>query len=577
MEVLGDLIRLDPTGQLPLPWSVRAHLGLETNTGVSVFLTEPGGGRISDILVTPLTPNKLGSTYSVEISVPEGMGAVKGVLSRVGRDVNVVISDTLTKEVRKKHTLNLVVEPARDDVGPQDFKRFLAKRLKVLGVRTGDIKPVYGSARLIPQPPLRIQNAFLPAFNWREDIAAKFPNIVGRYDLRKVVVSSNPDQRILRYIFPVRGVVQLDIPHYNLPGALSAITEEIADKHYNILSSRLSRTPRHPMNELMSVFVAVCEPEEPRDPDNKVDADKLCAAIKGVDKKYITIRAKHSFGRRASATRYSLPRDAQIVLPPERLLQQIQEEKRRAVRKFSAENENKRPKKLIFVSYRFVDNRPQTKPDVVKEHAASLAVIKKAINDAKCHYSTLPAPWERDTTAEAIFPALWAADACIVFAFNEEGVGLPSLSQAHEYGFFMGQRKPARMVVKHSDIGATAPLGNADGFIRLTYSLSENSKKLDPNDETEEGHAVKDAEPLYSLYQQVRRFIEGICEDPEEEPDELPHASLAAPPSVKVDTTLRRWKRAAKKTARPAKKTKARKSAKRSSPKAARRRRRAAP
>lgn len=593
MEVLGDLIRLDPSGQLPLPWSIRAHLGLESNTGVSIFLTQPEKGavkwptgrmrkrashldaigRIPDILVTPLTSHKLKQTFSVEISVPESQGAVREVLASLnGTDANVVLSDTLTREGREDHTINLVMEPAVK-MKPETFHNHLARVLKRWKVKRDDIRPVFDAADLLPQPPLRVQNGILPPFSWRELITRDYRDRVDSYDLRKVVVSSNPDRRILRYIFPIRGVVQLDIPHNNVPGALEAITGAINSAGYNILSSRLSRTPRFPMNDQMSVFVAVCEPVSPAaEADNAEDAARLRAEVKRIvleaDKNFIAVPRKlNSFGRKSSDTRYSLPRGAQIVLPPESLLRKIQEEKKLAEELYRTEFDEDRlvakhrlndalnaphkvgkkaaeqiesckraladidarrakyganPRKLIFLSHRFVEHRENAVPEIVREHTQSIEIIRKAIKDAGCFAFTLPAPWDREMTADAIFPSLWAANACLVLALDEKGSGAPSLSQAHEYGFFMGQRKKAFMLVAQSRLDQTHALGNLDGFVRLTYG----GKRIEAGDPTTKVSAdfvaldVGDPHPPFSLYNQVIKCVDALCEDPDEAPDQ---------------------------------------------------------
>lgn len=483
MEIQADLIKLDASGQLPLPWLVRAHLGLETNTGVSVFLTKPrhnairtaepkGNGkkitmaaqrptrekqpemRISDILVTPLTTGRLASTYSVDVVIPEGPGAIQRVLTKFNdrSRANIVVSETITLEGRERHKLSLVIEPTSDDITSDDFRDHVHGLLSEFDVKKDDVHLTFDTKQeLLPQAPLRIENAYLPSFDWRELIEDQ-PG-ADLYDLQSVVVSSDPAQRVLRFIFPKRGAFQLEVPHLNKAGALDAITRVIAENRFNILSSRLSRTPRPPMTELMSIFVAVCEPIE-RGRDRRHDrerAEQLCGAVREIDQTYITNKATATFGKRAERTRYPQPRHSRFVFPPDHLLKQMQAERSAVIEQFRQPTSRGRPKhrtfgspptpRIVFVSHRFVFNKKAASEETKREYKESLDVILKAIADAGCIAFAPRASFTPDTTAEVIYPRLWAADICLILALNEFGRGELSSSQAHEYGFFMGQRK----------------------------------------------------------------------------------------------------------------------------------------
>ena len=534
MEIQADLIKLDASGQLPLPWLVRAHLGLETNTGVSVFLTRPlerarvkatppavdGGSkraqrrekedsanlRISDILVSPLTTNRVKATFSVDVSIPEGPGAIQRVLSKFNdrSRANIVVSETITLEGRERHKLSLVIEPTTDDNTANDFRDYLQELLVEFSVKKSDIRLTFDTEQsLIFQAPLRIENAYLPSFNWKELIQEQ-PG-AHLYDLNSVVVSSDPAQRVLRFVFPKKGAFQLEVPHLNRAGALDAITRVIAENGFNIVSSRLSRTPRPPMTELMSVFVAVCEPlESGRDrAHNKRRAEQLCEAVRQIDQKYVTNKAMPSYGKRAERTRYPQPRHARFVLPPEHLLKQMQAERSAVINQFRSGTGNGATRRrgmfdapvvprIVFVSHRFVFNKKAASEETKKEYKDSLDVILEAIEKAGCIAFAPRASFTPDTTAEVIYPRLWAADVCLILALNEYGRGELSSSQAHEYGFFMGQRKQARILVRAEKLPDTGTLGNLDGFIRLTYDGE-----------------VQDRESDYSLYTQVLDFLGG--------------------------------------------------------------------
>jgi len=148
--------------------------------------------------------------------------------------------------------------------------------------------------------------------------------------------------------------------------------------------------------------------------------------------------------------------------------------------------------KIVFVSHRFVHNKKAADSETKREHKQSLDMIEAAIKKANCIAFPLRGSADHETTAEVIYPCLWAADICLILALNEHRKGELSSSQPHEYGFFMGQRKKARILVRADRLPDTNALGNMDGFIRLTYDGE-----------------VTDMESDFSLYMQVLTFLGG--------------------------------------------------------------------
>lgn len=492
MEVQADLVRLNPNGYLPLPWSVRAHLGLASGAGVTIVLTNPppGRGRVPDILVTPLTPHRLRTTFSVEITVPEKEGAVRDVLALVSDAANIVLSDTITLEGRDEHKVNLVIEPAYGAPEVDEFRQTLEEMFRSLGPHAQPtIAPTYtGAKHLEFEEPRRIENAYLPWNGWREILASDYPKDEKLFDLSRVVVSSNPDQRLLRYIFPRQGVVQLTAPHNNLPGALREITGAISKTGYNILSSRLSRTPRPKATERMSVFVAVCEPV-----NKKATPEGLKLAVQAIPKTYIAKRCKLDYGANASDTRYLVPRGARVIRPPGDLKQSVLEERVNARLASSAGEQAM----LFFLSYRFIKSLTEDE-NRLTEHETSLEVIRKAVRHAGGAILEAPVNTGAETSREAIYPRLWAADACLVLALDENGEGVLSLSQAHEIGFFAGQRKPVRVLVERNRARKVNALGNIDGYTRIDYD--------------EDSTRIRQSAAHRSLYQRVFHYVRSLAE-----------------------------------------------------------------
>lgn len=500
MEIHGDLIQLEHKGYLPLPWTVRAHLGLANGTHVQLALTKPKPGlrRVPDILLTPLQTQRLNETLCVELEVDEREGAVAAVLSKFSKNVNIVLSDSITLEGRQKHKISVIVEPAKTGTTYSQFRKEISRNLDIdnwpTRLKLPNITRVYdGPSNFLREYDATVRNGFVKTAEWRKEIEREYPDDVAYFDLSRLVVSSNPDQRLLRYVIPRKGVVQVTVPHRNIPHAVKEISRTIRDNDYNILSSRLSRTPPHGALEgNISEFVAVCEPvKEAADPRRLkasiLDGDNILTGF-GIS------RVKTTTGRWAENTTYIAPLNSRFVSPGEKMALLNKRCRQQIISEYLS-SFGKPPHLLVFVSRRFVQTRSRARL-ILEEYEHSLAEIRTAILDASCAVVEADIKSGQDTTPDAVYPRLWSSDACLVLALDELGHGALSPSQMHEYGFFMGQTKPVKALVEKTRQGQLN-VGNIDGYTRLEYAGGAQLQKRTSSQ---------------SLYAAVTRFMNNLFE-----------------------------------------------------------------
>ncbi|GEM_PF-6641290 len=328
MEIQSDLIILPPSNHLPLPWSVRGPLGLQTGAEVSIMLVQSntGGEGLPDIVVTPLQSEYLDATFALEIELGERAGAVTdllawlgdGIAQRCSNNMNIVLSETITLEGRNKHKMHVVMEPASDksDILESQIRQIMEEiqqsHADVLNYR---INPVYQLDKLsfMLQQTVPVKHGWIRYGDWKKRIQEKFPNADEVYDLSRVVVSSNPDQRLLRYIIPKKGVIELKVPHRNRPGALREISRVIGGQGYNILSSRLSRTPPTERTAKTSVFVAACEPLKAGGQVKETDFNELRSKLRAIDSKYSIDAITINEGKLAEKSLFLTPKRKELV------------------------------------------------------------------------------------------------------------------------------------------------------------------------------------------------------------------------------------------------------------------------
>lgn len=480
MEIQSDLIILPANNHLPLPWSVRGPLGLETGSEVSIALVHSGNdqGKLPDIIVSPLQSEYLGKTYTLEVELGERTGAVADFLSwlgdsieiETGNKVNIVLSETITLEGRNKHKMHIVLEPTLGTALELAELSGVVKKIAQQhssDILFWDLEAIYKADQLNPilQQKVQVNNGWLKYDGWMKRILERYPSAKDEYDLTKVVVSSNPQQRLLRFIIPRPGVIEIRVPHQNRPGALREISNVVRQAGYNILSSRLSRTPPAGFAASTSVFVAACEPLNSRD-----NQQELRNKLLSIDTKFMIENVKISAGRHAEKTLYLTPRRREMVqIDPD-----IADDRASVRKDISAQfyaKYNRQPRMFVFVSRRFI------KKSEGKAHDEQIRTLKKiieAIEDSECAAIEAADPGHNegkyydDYVYKAVFARLWAGDACLVLALDEHQTGRLSVSIGHEIGFFAGRNKPLKVFVTSSR-EQDPVFGNIVGKNRITY------------------------------------------------------------------------------------------------------------
>ncbi len=487
MEIQSDLITLPSDNHLPLPWSVRGPLGLETGSVVSLALVKSASEhrQMPDIIVTPLQTRWLHKTFTLEVELGERPGAVADFLSWFGsaaaditnNNVNIVLSETITLEGGQRHKLHLVIEPVHSQDLQKDVLYSITKKIRASHSR--DIK----SVRLFPTysdkiPPydlekkVRVDNGWLKYDGWMTKIQEKYGDYVLQYDVGKVVVSSSPEQRLLRYIIPRRGVIELRVPHLNEPGALREISDAIKGSGYNILSSRLSRTPPSPdISPDTSVFVAACEPLA------DATTEDLLERLSNIDTSFMIDGVTTSRGRSALRSLYLTPRRTERVeINTETALRK--EKLRAELAEAFFQKYKTSPLKYVFLSRRFVSTIDF--PDVAREQERCRLKIVAALEGERCAVIEAADPSDvsdlelNDYVDKAVFPRLWASDACLILALYDDSSGKLSLSMAHEIGFFTGRNRPYKVLVS-SRRDEDPIFGNTVGKNRLVYADGETA------------------------------------------------------------------------------------------------------
>jgi hypothetical protein len=453
MEIMGGLLRLGADSHVPIPWYMRSHLGLATGTQVHLALTAPplAIGMLPDIIVSPLNPNSFHDTASISITVPEGVGALKSVLERIDESVNVALADSVTIEGRSRHRVNVVLEPA-DASSKKSHARKVdafvrgysaAPNHELLYDRISGEKQIFRMNRRVV-----VEEGFIRTDCWLEPILNGYAKIVPQFDLSRLVVSSNPDRRLLRYIIPKRGAFSISVPHEDKPGALRQIATVISKSRHNILASRLSRTPPDRVAQNVSVFVAECEPDQGATSaetlarnitrirgyniDEPIISDGISAA-NSVHLAPLGVRSEHFIFPDVSKKYAALH---QAHLAPKKPF-------RRRIRQ-----------RLVFISRRFLENWPSGKAKDFEEFGLLRDAVYEAIKSAGWNWiEATPVEQEERAFAE-MYSRLWLADRFLVFAFDGNGGVELSPPQGHELGFAMGRMKKVKIVIpenKHRD------------------------------------------------------------------------------------------------------------------------------
>lgn len=432
MFILGDLIRLPPKDLgLPLPWWHRAPLAFQSGTDVFVALTEPTENRPGEIFVSVLNPNHWESMFRIRCRYAEGPGVISRAFGAVNK-WNIALAETVTIEGSRTHQIELICEPvggskaggSLDDLASElnkdGFQEVVIERLQVpkpaiVWHRKGFIRGGWVTGR--------------PLLKWKGALKEQLGAIANPegFDLGRLVVSADTENRVLRYVLPKVGARTVNIEHADEPGALNILTTALHSCGLNVLSALLKRGGMESDN---AELVAVCEPIESNSSDNELDG--CIAATLSKLPQFLRAEVRIDAGRRADEVLY--------VRQPGEVSVRVPEELRPRVLALKKENVSKLF--TVFLSQRFVGERNRRYGREVSE----------VLREAGCLVlQAPPKPGATITSFDEVSSIMWSAAAGIVLVADPEREDELSfsLNLAHEFGFLQGQGKPILLLTEN--------------------------------------------------------------------------------------------------------------------------------
>jgi hypothetical protein len=440
-EVLTELVWLNKTDVLPVPWVNRASLGLVTNSTCRIGVLKPVSTHAPpDIFVTPLRIDRLNQTVSVIVDLIDRPGFASDVLGQISNRLNVVMAETTSIDHRSKSRMTLVIESTDfdDKHGVAEFRRLLEEFKRRLAQLDGFLE--CSIRRIVDEQTNfeRIDQAIVRygTIDWRnvrDWFSQRYIEDFGeRFDFTRAVVTSSSEGRYIRYVIPMRGVFQATISLLNIPTGVATLATLLRKLHLDIVFSRLSPSATAATSN-KSTFVAICEPtQSPPSIAASQYTDAIITSIRdeldGADPRYQFVLESVSLGAEIESVAYRY-RPAVNAYTKEIT---AQSELKGYLDRYDSK------KKVIFFSYR----------DALRSTASGSALLNAIIEQVEnCDcvaYDGFSRPFRHIEYYDAaeIRARMWVASACILFASDMDGSGNLSDNQLIEWGYFYGQGKP---------------------------------------------------------------------------------------------------------------------------------------
>lgn len=453
MQILGSLIELsnDPAS-LPLPWWYRAPLGLLSGTPVFVALVRTSERPVGDLVVTVLDPMKWQRMVSVQCEELDEPGLIGRVFDSV-YPLNIAIAEAVTVETGDKHQVSLICEPYGGDSDVDGDG--VAEQLRSHGFTTPDVQPF-----LKKLPPIlwhdtdQVDHGWLRRCDWLQQVMEHYPEASSAVDLTKAVVSADTEKRILRFVFPKKGAITVEIEHADKPGALKAIANAFLESKINVLSGLLRRGGAKPRN---AVLIAICEPIK------SSTAEEIRQTLEGhlrqVPEEF---RAKPTIYEGKPTSEVIYPRHPQelVARVPTFLLPTIQESRRQIPKGHIP----------IFISRRFLSGERRNR---------IVARVRKVLHEQKCHpVEALPEPADLNTALMEVSAQMWLSKAGIVLVAGGSDDSF-NMNLAYETGFLQGQGKPVLILVERGSDKSLYEWSIAHGIIAPRFP--DDSAAFDPD------------------------------------------------------------------------------------------------
>jgi hypothetical protein len=445
MHVLGDLLTLsEDTELLALPWWHRAALGLMHETTVYVSLVQGTKRALGELVISVIDPNR--RRISIECQREDKPGVLSSALSVINAHatrVNVALAEAVTIESGDQHQVTLVCElPPKSSI---NILGQFQRKLTAAGFTIKHAQEYHPETELVWCQKARISHGLVHGVSWQDLISNHYSDIkvnIDEFDLGRAVVTADPDDRVLRYVFPRRGALTVRVRHADEPGTLELITDALGRQNLNILSGLLRRGGNVSGD---ATVLAVCEPLSRRDSTELKNAVR--AELKLIDRTY-RIYSTFPEPRPANSTIYARHPDEIAARVPESLLPMV----------LAARRKLPRGKVPIFLSRRFlpIDNTHATH---VVEH------LRLALEAQNCHsVEALPAPGDHAPAPYQVESKLWASSGAVVLIVDAGADAALSMNISHEYGFMQGQGKPILVLVENGQQAALRQLSNLHGL-----------------------------------------------------------------------------------------------------------------
>lgn len=303
MQVFGDLIRLpEDERSIPLPWHVRAPLGLQSETHVYVALVAPVptqrdssvplgniDERPPDLVVTVLDPRSWGSTAPIHVRNIDQPGRFRDVLqvlethnANPSKDVNIALAEAAT--VIRSNEVEKDVPAPNDRVHRRVFDiRLICENVAqgadstmqaAIDTIVGKLREkdsgwdVSGQSLKMPGHMIHDLGRFPVEAgvvhlkqSWSKAVEAAIrsnPQLdLADFDLRSAAITADTESRYIRLVFPRIGARRVEISHRNVPNALAQIADVLQQHNCNILSLYLRSGGSGASS---ATLVAICEP-----------------------------------------------------------------------------------------------------------------------------------------------------------------------------------------------------------------------------------------------------------------------------------------------------------------------------
>jgi hypothetical protein len=461
---------LPPRQALPLPWWHRAPLGLLDKTPVFLALVGTRTRPVGSLIVSVLNPSDWEVMTIVEGQEPDRSGLVAEAFD-AAYPFNIAVAETVTTEAGDKHHISIVCEPfgiaGEERLVGQIAQKLRQRRLKNLQSR----EFLQALPKILWHDVFQVQHGWIPASDWREQIAKQYPaDKLEQVDLDRAVVSADTERRLVRFLFPRRGAMTIRMEHADQPGALRDIAGIFRDCNLNVLSMLLRRGGAKPKN---AVLVAICEPH-------------LNTPLEGLRERVTTGLAGLSHRLRAHFEINDPDEPLIYSHHPDELIARVPQELSPLVIRYKR---NLPAGELpVFISRRFLES--ERKKKIVETVHGTLKEMGCIPIEAR------PEPGQLATSLSQVSAKMWLSRAGIVLVDGGPNQAF-STNLAHEAGFLQGQGKPVLVLVEEGSEKEMNEWTNALGLIAPRFPANEDAFNPD--------HPA-------SINAYIRRFAESLKE-----------------------------------------------------------------